>query len=115
MPEVIGHGQGAAASQITSEQQGAEYIAHRTDWRPQQVWTRLTLVHEAGFAEENIGAEHTGHQRTDNQQRRRASPGDKVVVEFLNPATGVIADRNVNNEANQYCAGIDVHFYLSFF
>ena len=114
MPEIVRHGQSAAAPQVTTEQQRAENIAHRTYWRPQQVRTRLTLVHEAGFAEENIGAEHTGDQCADYQQRGRTSSGNEIIIEFFDPATCVIADRNVNNEANQYRAGIDVHIYLSY-
>jgi len=40
--------------------------------------------------------------------------GDEVIIEFLDPAARVIADSNVNDEADQYCAGIDSHLYCSF-
>ena len=66
------------------------------------------------FRRENIGAEDTGHQRTDDQQRWRTPSGDEIVIEFFDPTAGVITDGNINEEANQYCAGIDVHFYSSF-
>jgi len=40
--------------------------------------------------------------------------GDEVIIEFLDPFACIIAYGNVYDEANQYCAGVNIQFYCSF-
>ncbi len=73
----------------------------------------MGCVRDTGLGQKRGGAEIAGHECADDQQRWCLTTGDKVVFEVLDLATGIIAHRDVHEDADQDAGRVDVD--VSFF
>ena len=73
----------------------------------------MSFVGDSGVGQERVGAEITCDERADNQYGWCLTSGDEVVFEVLDPTPGIVAHRNVDEDADKDADGVDVD--VSFF
>ena len=108
MPEEFGNRQGAASPEVAAEKQCAIDVSRNPDRGPNDVCTTLPCVGKTSLAEECVGAEHTGDERADDQQRRCLTTDHKVVFEILDLPPRIISDEEINENTREDADRVDV-------
>ena len=112
-PKIVRNGQRAAASQVAAKEQRPVDVAHRRHGRPEHPSPGMSFVGDPGIRQKCGSAEIAGHKCADDHDRWCLTSGDKVVFEVLDLAPGIVAHRNVDEDADQDAGGVDVD--VSFF
>lgn len=69
----------------------------------------MVSIGEAGLGKKCIRTQIARNQRPDDQQRGRASSSNNIIVEVLNFAAGVVADPDVNQDADENRNRVYIH------
>ncbi len=73
----------------------------------------MSFVRDTGVTQKRGSAEIAGHKCADDHDRWCLTSGDKVVFEVLDLTPGVVAHRDVDEDADQDAGRVDVD--VSFF
>jgi hypothetical protein len=105
----LGDRQSATAPQVAPEVQRPVQVAGRKQRREQQPRARIVRIRPSGLTQKGVGREKAGNERAYDEESRSLAADDEVVLEMLNLASCVVADRNVDNEADEDRDRVDIH------
>ena len=102
-----------ASAEISAEKNRAKNVAHRRVLGKDYVRAGLSGIRKTGFAEEHRRTHHARHQRAQDQQGGRTPAGNVIIVQSLDATPGVVADDDVDQDADCYCRGVDIQTITS--